>query len=531
MIYRPRDVGRPTRRFDYVVLGAGPGGLQFARFLEAARRDYVVLEAESVGSFFQRFPRVRTLISPTVTGPRSRSSESALRSDWNALLTESGHLPFDPYSARLFPSADEYIEYLRAFALTSGIAIRSSAPVTGVFHDGEGYVLFTAEGEPVRSRHLVVATGLGRPHVPEIPGIEHAVGYESVELAGRHYHGQRVLVIGKGNSGFEVAEELTRTGATVHLTSPHRALLRSSSQRPGDLAAEHSRLAELSVLVGRTQIFDCEVDWIVPSNGGYHVRLRSQSSVQEHSYDAVIRCTGFAFDDSIFDASCNCVVPPGHRLPTMTSDWRACEGSGMYFAGSLVQARNVLRSTSGSIAGFRYCARILFDLVEHEHHRVPMPSVVHRAAGEELASHVISRLSRASSLWLQPSYLRDVITLGDSDVSAACRPALPVDYIAEHVAPRLRGHIDVGFEHRLDGCRVPVVRCLVGGRPVDRYELPLELLVDAVDGEPASLRAHAGLTVQRSRRRYLVDPLVEFLESAFRQLGTSAAPAHLQAGL
>ena len=48
---------------DYVIVGAGPAGLQAAYFLERDGRDYVVLEADRPGSFFDRFPRHRMLIS------------------------------------------------------------------------------------------------------------------------------------------------------------------------------------------------------------------------------------------------------------------------------------------------------------------------------------------------------------------------------------------------------------------------------------------------------------------------------------
>ena len=48
----------------YVIIGAGPGGLQIAHYLDSARRDYVVLERNGgPGSFFESFPRFRQLIS------------------------------------------------------------------------------------------------------------------------------------------------------------------------------------------------------------------------------------------------------------------------------------------------------------------------------------------------------------------------------------------------------------------------------------------------------------------------------------
>src|SRR5207248_2002706 len=49
---------------DYLVIGAGPAGLQLGYFLEQAGRNYLILEAgDSPGSFFRTFPRHRRLIS------------------------------------------------------------------------------------------------------------------------------------------------------------------------------------------------------------------------------------------------------------------------------------------------------------------------------------------------------------------------------------------------------------------------------------------------------------------------------------
>lgn len=80
-------------RFDYLVVGAGPAGIQAAYFLEQAGRDYLVVEAgEAPGTFFTRFPRHRTLISINKVHTGWDDPELNLRTDWNSLLS-AGNAP------------------------------------------------------------------------------------------------------------------------------------------------------------------------------------------------------------------------------------------------------------------------------------------------------------------------------------------------------------------------------------------------------------------------------------------------------
>ena len=65
---------------------------------------------------------------------------------------------------------------------------------------------------------------LGKPYVPPIPGIEHADGYEEMQLDPDPSTDQRVLIIGKGNSAFETAAAILPHTAMVHLTFPVRHL-------------------------------------------------------------------------------------------------------------------------------------------------------------------------------------------------------------------------------------------------------------------------------------------------------------------
>ena len=81
---------------EYCIIGAGPGGLQMAAQLEGSLalgvvRSYAVFErAPEPGSFFRRYPRHRTLLSPSKTQTGTANLEANLRHDRNSLL------PFEP---------------------------------------------------------------------------------------------------------------------------------------------------------------------------------------------------------------------------------------------------------------------------------------------------------------------------------------------------------------------------------------------------------------------------------------------------
>ena len=67
----------------YVVVGAGPGGLQIAHYLESSHRDYVVIEKRGIpGSFFESQPRFRQLISINKRYSGRTELDHIMRHDW-----------------------------------------------------------------------------------------------------------------------------------------------------------------------------------------------------------------------------------------------------------------------------------------------------------------------------------------------------------------------------------------------------------------------------------------------------------------
>ncbi|MER6693883.1 NAD(P)-binding domain-containing protein, partial [Streptomyces minutiscleroticus] len=171
---------------DYLIIGAGPAGLQLAASLERDGADYVVLERGSVpGAFFTRFPRHRQLISINKVHTGYDDPELRLRMDWNSILSDDPELLFTRYSRRYFPPADDLVRYLADYAARTGVRVQYDTTVEKVSRDGDGddggFAVTDHTGKVWRARRLVVATGVSRPNLPTVPGIELAERYDTFD--------------------------------------------------------------------------------------------------------------------------------------------------------------------------------------------------------------------------------------------------------------------------------------------------------------------------------------------------------------
>jgi len=182
------------------VVGAGAAGLACAAMLRRAGAEVVVLERDDVGAAWQA--RYDCLHLHTVR--------------WLSGLPGYGI----PRSFGKWPSRDNVVEYLRAYAATYALAVRTGVTVERVERTNEGWLVATG-GEPVSADRVVIATGYSNvPHLPAWPGsfagdLVHSADYRR----GDSYRGQRVLVVGAGNSGAEIAIDIARSGASAVLLS------------------------------------------------------------------------------------------------------------------------------------------------------------------------------------------------------------------------------------------------------------------------------------------------------------------------
>ena len=422
--------------FDFLILGAGPAGLQLAYFLQKRGLSHLVLErADRVGVFLERFPRHRMFLSinKVHTGYDDRAAQ--LRYDWNSLLCDDDEMAFTRYTDAYYPDNQDYVRYLRDFADRFELQVRLNTEVTRVERDAGGrFTLTTAGDGQFHARCLVVATGMGLPFIPDVPGIEHAEHYFDFSIDPNEYTNQRVLIIGKGNSAFEMANTLTPVTRVTHLCSPHSIRLAWQSHFFGHLRAVNNEFLDTYILKGQNSALDARIDEIRKEDDEYRVAItftHAQGQRAVLAYDRVLACTGFRWDHSIFADDCQPERTECGRLPRMTSSWESVNVPGMFFAGTIMQMRDLKKTMSNVLHGFRFNVLSLAGIVGERFGDQPYPRTALPLETETIADHIIERVSSNAGLMHQPGFLGDVIAIDREAQRADYYETLAVDYIRD----------------------------------------------------------------------------------------------------
>lgn len=423
-----------TSAHEYLIVGAGPAGLQLGYLFEKAGRDYLILEAgETPGTFFRKFPRHRTLISNNKVYTGHEDPEVNLRWDWNSLLADDDEVLFKDYTRKYFPPADEMVRYLCDYADRHRLKIRYGARIDSIRKDGR-FVLEDAAGNIYAASRLIIATGFTRPYLPDIPGIELAEPYTEMSVDPEEFVNRKVLILGKGNSGFETAENLIETAALIHVASPQPLSLAWKTHFVGHLRAVNNNFLDTYQLKSQNAVLDATVERIERRGDQLAVSFSYTHANGEREvlcYDRVLACTGFRFDASIFDESARPKLVIKDRFPEQTSEWESTNVADLYFAGTLTQMRDFKKSTSGFIHGFRYNARALWRILERKYHGAEWPSYEVAATPEGIAEAFLRRINRSSALWQQFGFLCDVIVVEPDGTGARYYEELPLDYVRE----------------------------------------------------------------------------------------------------
>ena len=437
--------------YDYLVIGAGPAGLQLGYFFEQNQRDYLIVEkSDKAGNFFKEYPRHRTLISINKVYTGSDDPERNLRWDWNSLLTDTEDLLFKNYSKRYFPPADVLLDYLGDFARHYNLNIKYNTTVKNVSKRKGVFVLTDAEGNEYTGKRLIVATGVPKEYIPGIPGIELCETYTHHSIDPEDYINKRVMIVGKGNSAFETADHLTETAAVIHICSPESLEFAWQTHYVGNLRAVNNNFLDTYQLKSQNAVIDASIRKIEKQNGKYKAHIdyshaKGQSAVVE--YDHIIFCTGFMFDSSIFDDSCQPAAMMMGKLPTQNTEWESVNVPDLYFAGTLMAACDFHKTMSGFIHGFRHNIESLVHVLEQKYHDNPWPSVQVENTPQAVVGKIIERVTTSPGVFLQPGFLGDVLVVNDDDNAVDYHPDVRLDYVPESPFSKHDHYYTVSLEY------------------------------------------------------------------------------------
>ena len=189
----PNSGSQPASDYEVVVIGAGQAGLTMGYYLAQQGRRFVILErGDSVASAWRERWQSLTLFTP-----RRYSALPGLP------------FPGDPDG---YPTRDDVIEYLERYAETFELPTEFNSNV-GRLSGKDGRLVLEVNGRTITADQVVVATGpFQTPFIPRLaddldPDVwqAHSTGYQRPS----DVPDETVLVVGGGNTGFQIAKELS----------------------------------------------------------------------------------------------------------------------------------------------------------------------------------------------------------------------------------------------------------------------------------------------------------------------------------
>jgi putative flavoprotein involved in K+ transport len=192
-----------SQHFRVVVIGGGQAGLAMSYHLKQSGIDHVILEKNRIAHTWrtQRWDAF-CLVTP----------------NWQCQLPGFPYAGDDPKG---FMPRDEIVTYIEAYAKHISAPIREGVAVVRLTQDpGGGFALETSAGEITADAVVLAVSGY---HVPNVPRMAERLDRSVTQLHSSQYrHSDQlppgeILVIGSGQSGCQIAEDLHLAGRKVHL--------------------------------------------------------------------------------------------------------------------------------------------------------------------------------------------------------------------------------------------------------------------------------------------------------------------------
>lgn len=250
--------GRAEQR-DLVIVGAGPAGIAASLGAMEAKLDFVTVEQDSLGGTVAHFPRGKLVM----TAP--------------AMLPIVGKMHFRE------TRKEKLIEYWQDIESKTGLSVNYKERVTAIKRqpDGRSFEVITDKGSYVTRAVLLTIGRRGTPRQLGVPGEDlPKVVYRLIDP--EQYQGQRVLVVGGGDSALEAAHTIAeQPGTSVTISYRSEAFSRAKPKNRDKVAAM-VEAGQMNALM-KSNVLAIEKDSVV---------LETEKGKGRLPNDAVIVCAG-----------------------------------------------------------------------------------------------------------------------------------------------------------------------------------------------------------------------------------------------
>ena len=316
---------------EVIVVGGGQAGLALGYHLAQQGKDFTILEAasEPAAAWRARWDSLKLFTSARYDGLPGMD------------------FPGDPDR---YPTRDEVADYLTEYARRFDLPVELNSRVKAVRRQGDGYVV-ELEDRMFSAQQVVIATGPFQ--TPFVPQLAQDLGDGVVQIHSSAYRSHesvpegRVLVVGGGNTGFQIAQELSAS-REVHLSIgsrqtplPQRILGRDLFwflDKTGVIrktidSRMGRRMSERDTLIGSAprrirKQYGVELHGRAVSADGSTVRFDDDTQVD---VAGVVWATGFRVDHSWID------VPVFDADGRLIHERGVTQAPGLYFIGMLWQ--------------------------------------------------------------------------------------------------------------------------------------------------------------------------------------------------
>ncbi|MDP5172235.1 MAG: NAD(P)/FAD-dependent oxidoreductase [Bacteroidia bacterium] len=213
-----------TQQTETLIIGAGPAGLAMAGRLRKANLPFEIIEqsGELATSWKHHYDRVHL-----------------------HTVKQFSHLPFLPFPKEYprYVPRKLFVAYLEDYARHFDIKPTLNQQAQHIGREGHSWRVATKEGEIWKADRVILCTGVN--HKPFIPPLAGSEGFRGSIIHSKFYQnpapyqGKKVLVVGMGNTGAEVALDLCEQGVEVALSvrGPVNIIMRDTLGRPVQLTS------------------------------------------------------------------------------------------------------------------------------------------------------------------------------------------------------------------------------------------------------------------------------------------------------